>query len=126
MSTPAVSPTASDPKARQEYRDQWAKWWQTNAAKVDLPRLAQEPPQRGWTIISQMSTSRVYEIDRQGKERWALSDLQGPIDAQVLLSCRIFQVVRQALFKFGDVVPPVQDNIAIIPRHGVAESLNII
>ncbi len=84
-----TAPSSSEPKDRQEYRERWAKWWQANAAKVDLPKLAQEPPQRGWTILSQMSTSRVYEIDRQGKERWAINGLQGPIDAQVLPGDRV-------------------------------------
>jgi hypothetical protein len=85
---PAVPPS-SDSKAREKYRDHWAKWWQANAAKVDLPKLSQEPPQRGWTIISQMSTNRVYEMDRQGKERWTIGGLKGPIDAHVLPGERV-------------------------------------
>src|SRR5262249_48184709 len=84
-----VAPASLNDKERQDYHDRWAKWWQDNSAKVDLPNLAQEPPPRGWTIISQMSTNRVYEIDRQGKERWSLGDLQGPIDAHVLTGDRV-------------------------------------
>jgi hypothetical protein len=84
-----VAPSSLNEKERQDYRDRWAKWWEDNAAKADLPRLAEAPPLRGWTIIAQMSTNRVYEIDRQGKTRWTIDSLSGPIDAHVLPGDRV-------------------------------------
>ncbi len=75
--------------ARREYRDRWAKWWSDNAGKIDLARIDSDPPQRGWTVVAQMSTSKVYEIDRQGKVRWNIEGLSGPIDAQVLAGDRV-------------------------------------
>ena len=94
--------------ARKDYRERWAKWWGENGDKVDLARVEQDPPQRGWTVIAQMSTSKVYELDRQGKVRWTIEDLSGPIDAQLLpgdlictgtpagcvLGCMFFQTFR--------------------------------
>jgi hypothetical protein len=81
-STPGVS-------GRKEYRDRWVKWWQTNGAKAALTSLEHEPAQRGWTVVSQMSTNSVFEIDRKGKTRWTISDLAGPIDARVLPGDRV-------------------------------------
>ncbi len=83
------APASADEKERRLYRDRWAKWWAANAAKVDLVKIDQDPPQRGWTVIAQMSTSKVYEIDREGKVRWSVEGLQGPIDAQVLPGDRV-------------------------------------
>jgi hypothetical protein len=74
---------------RRDYRDRWAKWWSDSAAKVDLARIEHDPPQRGWTVVAQMSTSKVYEIDRQGKVRWSIDNLSGPIDAQALAGGRV-------------------------------------
>lgn len=75
--------------ARKDYRDRWVKWWNEYRDKVDLNRIEHDPPQRGWTVIAQMSTSKVYEIDRNGKVRWTLENLSGPIDAQLLPGDRV-------------------------------------
>jgi hypothetical protein len=75
--------------SRSEYRDRWLKWWNENSSKIDLSRLDQDSPQRGWTLIAQMSTSKVYEVDRQGKVRWTIENLSGPIDAQLLAGDRV-------------------------------------
>jgi HEAT repeat protein len=84
-----AAPASTDAKERQLYRERWAKWWEANAARVDLAKVAQTPPLRGWTVIAQMSTSKVYEIDRQGKVRWTIGNLSGPIDAYVLPGERV-------------------------------------
>ena len=84
-----AAPAANDPRERQLYRERWEKWWETNAARVDLGKVALAPPSRGWTIIAQMSTNKVYEIDRQGNVRWSIGNLSGPIDASVLAGERV-------------------------------------
>jgi hypothetical protein len=84
-----AAPASTDRKERQLYRERWAKWWEANAARVDLAKVALTPPLRGWTVIAQMSTSKVYEIDRQGKVRWTIGNLSGPIDAYVLPGERV-------------------------------------
>ncbi len=84
-----AAPSSPNQKERQDYHNRWAKWWEDNSAKVNLPKLAEDPPVRGWTVIAQMSTNRVYEIDRQGKVRWTIDGLLGPIDAHVLPGDRV-------------------------------------
>src|SRR5262249_24736201 len=84
-----AAPSSNDAQELQQYRERWARWWSANAAKVDLARLAHDPPQRGWAAVSQMRANRIYEIDRRGKERWAISGVSGPIDAQVLPGERV-------------------------------------
>jgi hypothetical protein len=84
-----ASPASNDLQERQLYRERWAKWWEQSAARVDLAKLSREPPSRGWTLIAQMSTSKVYEIDRQGKVRWSIGNLSGPIDAHVVAGERV-------------------------------------
>jgi outer membrane protein assembly factor BamB len=84
---PALDPAKEN--GRREYRDRWAKWWSDNAGKIDLSRVDSDPPQRGWTVVAQMSTSKVYELDRQGKVRWNIEGLSGPIDAQILTGDRL-------------------------------------
>lgn len=79
----------TEEQARKEYRQRWVKWWEENSARVDLARLDDEPAQRGWTVVAQMSTSKVYEVDRQGKVRWTIDNLGGPIDALMLPGDRV-------------------------------------
>jgi hypothetical protein len=79
---PDVLP-GSDATARQKYRDAWAAWWKVNAGRVDLARLS-APLSLGYTLICDTNRNRVYEIDRYGKERWAIENLQYPIDACTL------------------------------------------
>ena len=84
-----AAPASTDLKERQLYRERWTKWWEVNAARIDLAKVSQSPPLRGWTVIAQMSTSKVYEIDRKGKVRWTIDKLSGPIDAYVLPGERV-------------------------------------
>src|SRR5207237_10264302 len=74
---------ATKEPVRREYRDRWAKWWSDNAGKVDLARIENDPPQRGWTAVAQMSTSKVYEIDREDKVSWSIDNRSGPIATTV-------------------------------------------
>jgi HEAT repeat protein len=73
-------PTGTTPAERQKCRDAWAAWWKTNGERVDLARLISRPS-LGYVVIC--DAARVYEIDRNGKERWAFN-VQGPIDAAVV------------------------------------------
>jgi HEAT repeats/PQQ-like domain len=84
-----VAPVSTDDRERALYRDRWLRWWEASSGKINLARLVEDPPQRGWTLIAQMSTSKVYEIDRQGKVRWSVEGLSGPIDAQILPGNRV-------------------------------------
>ncbi len=71
---------------RRKCRDAWAAWWKVNAPLVDLGRLT-ESPLLGYTLIC--DADRVVEVDRQGKTRWSIGNLQFPTDAWVLPGNRV-------------------------------------
>ncbi|HEY7309320.1 MAG TPA: HEAT repeat domain-containing protein [Gemmataceae bacterium] len=70
---------------RKKYREAWSAWWKANAERVDLAKLT-DRPWYGYTLIC--DASRVYELDRHGKQRWTL-DVPSPIDAVVVARDRV-------------------------------------
>jgi HEAT repeat protein len=82
------TPLGTTMAEKKKCRDAWSAWWKDNSESADMTRLA-EPPQRGYTLICDCGRQRVLEIDRQGKERWAIKNLQGPVDAVLLPGSRI-------------------------------------
>src|SRR5579883_386261 len=73
---------------KKKCRDAWAAWWKVNADRVDLARLKSHP-MLGFTLICDIQGGRVYEVDRNGKERWSLTGLMGPSDAVVVAGNRV-------------------------------------
>jgi HEAT repeat protein len=65
---------------KKKCRDAWVAWWKLNLDRVDLARLKAHP-MLGFTLICDIQGGRVYEVDRNGKERWSLTGLMGPSDA---------------------------------------------
>jgi HEAT repeat protein len=84
---PQVS-LGAEPAERKKCRDAWAAWWKTNGERVDLGRLTSRPL-LGYTVVCNDGRSRVFEIDRQGKERWAIENVRGPVDALVVPGNRV-------------------------------------
>ncbi len=82
------TPAGTEPGDKKKCRDAWAAWWKINAARVDLGRL-KERPWYGYTLICDTARNRVYEIDRNGKERWAINNVVQPFDAVVLPGNRV-------------------------------------
>jgi hypothetical protein len=96
---PKVSPRANEVD-RREFRGAWRKWWQDHGDKVDLAVLTGVERRVGSTLIvaldqlravrpgagpaARVLTGRVSEIGRDGKVRWEITDLNYPIDAQVI------------------------------------------
>jgi HEAT repeat protein len=81
-SAPSVS-AGEKAEERKKYRDGWAAWWKANGDRIDLGRLS-NPPLLGYTLISDYQGNRIFEIGRDGKERWAIATVGGPVDAVVL------------------------------------------
>ncbi len=79
---PSVS-LGKDAAEKKKCRDAWLAWWKVNADRADLGRLRSHP-MLGFTVICDIGNGRVYEVDRAGKERWAITGLNGPSDAVVL------------------------------------------
>jgi HEAT repeat protein len=81
-------PLGSDTAARKKSRDAWAAWWKANAGRVDLGRLTARP-WFNFTVICDCSNNRVFEIDRNGKERWSIQGVLFPVDACVVGGNRV-------------------------------------
>jgi HEAT repeat protein/outer membrane protein assembly factor BamB len=82
------TPWGTDEAERKKSRDAWAAWWKENSARVDLTRLSSRP-WYGYTLLCDSSRNRVYEIDRNGKERWAIENVPFPVDAWVVNGNRV-------------------------------------
>ncbi len=81
-------PTPTKAEDAKKRRDAWAAWWKVNAGRIDPSRLAGNPS-LGYTLICDNGTNRVFEIDRNGKQRWSIGGLQNPVDAVVLPGNRV-------------------------------------
>jgi HEAT repeat protein len=77
------TPLPTDNAEKKKCRDAWAAWWKANAERVDLKHLS-DRPWYGYTVLCDSSNHRVYEIDRDGKERWAIAGVPFPVDAWVV------------------------------------------
>ncbi|MGH7222296.1 MAG: PQQ-binding-like beta-propeller repeat protein, partial [Gemmataceae bacterium] len=73
---------------KKKCRDAWAAWWKVNAGRVDLTRMRAHAL-LGYTLICDTRANRVYEIDRHGKQRWAIDNVALPTDAVVLPGNRV-------------------------------------
>jgi HEAT repeat protein/outer membrane protein assembly factor BamB len=86
-SAPAAS-AGEKPQERKKCRDAWAAWWKANGDRIDLA-LLRHPPLLGLTLLCDSSGKRVVEIDRHGKELWAIEKVGDPVDAVVLPGQRV-------------------------------------
>jgi hypothetical protein len=65
----------------------WKQWWQGDSAKIVMGEptvAASSGTVRGYTLLVQTENNTVTELDPDGKPRWKLTGLQGPVDALVL------------------------------------------
>jgi HEAT repeat protein len=81
-------PLGTEAAERKKCRDAWAAWWKVNANRVDLARLKARP-WYNFTLICDCGANRVFELDRSGKERWAIDGLNFPLDAWVIPGNRV-------------------------------------
>jgi HEAT repeat protein len=65
----------------------WKEWWQGNRDRVAMTSSfapSSGGSLRGFTLLVKPLASSVIELGPDGKQRWALTGLQFPLDAQVL------------------------------------------
>jgi hypothetical protein len=74
---------------RTKCRLAWEAWWDRHASQVDLARAAERHQGMGLTLCVEYNTGRVWECGRDGRLRWELTGLQGPMEAQVLPGGRV-------------------------------------
>jgi len=89
------TPSGTEPAERKKCRDAWAAWWKRNAGHADLTRLT-ERPWYGFTLLCDTGKNRVCELDRNGKERWAINNVALPADAVVVPGNRVLIAEYQA------------------------------
>jgi HEAT repeat protein len=70
----------------------WDAWWQGQKDKVNLARLNQSESYQGLRVISEYGwngraqVGKVWACGKDGKERWSIDGLQGPMDGHLLPS----------------------------------------
>jgi HEAT repeat protein len=87
---PNNMPSGDDARAKR--RDVWAKWWDEQGTKVallDRSAVYQAARYLGYTLLVQAQNNMISELDASGKERWKLTGLNSPQDAQVLPGDRV-------------------------------------
>lgn len=91
---PTVSVGSGEAADRRRSRDAWTTWWRDNADKVDLAKLSMADRPAGLTLIVaydgyNQGKGRVFEISADGRTRWQIDSVIGPVDAQVLPGNRV-------------------------------------
>jgi hypothetical protein len=87
---PAIDATRSgDAAARRKWRDAWAAWYREEGDRLDLARYEEGDRLLGLTLGIEYNTGRVWECGLDGKTRWEIKGLDGPMEAQVLTGNRV-------------------------------------
>jgi HEAT repeat protein len=93
--SPVQSIGTGEPESRKRAGEAWLGWWRDAGARVDLARIEDRQHVFGLTVIAELDSNRVWECGRDGKPRWKLENLQGPIDARVLPGGRVLIAENQ-------------------------------
>jgi HEAT repeat protein len=80
---------AGEGEDRKKLVTAWQTWWRDQGRQIDLGRAEQTDHHLGLTLLSEMDSNKVWESGPDGKPRWKLDRLQGPMDAQVLPGGRV-------------------------------------
>jgi HEAT repeat protein len=70
----------------------WDRWWNANKTRVVMvDRFSPTVRERyhGFTLLVQANNHQVVEVDKDNKQRWAITGLLNPWDAQVLPGNRV-------------------------------------
>jgi HEAT repeat protein len=89
---PTNLPSGDDNTARKKRQQAWAAWWKANGTRVQL--VERYPPAGaerylGHVLLVLTNNGEVLELDRDRKERWKLTGLSNPRDAEVVGNDRI-------------------------------------
>jgi|GEM_PF-332197 HEAT repeat protein len=89
---PTNLPSGDDNSSRKKRQQAWAAWWKANGAHVRL--VERYPPAGterylGHVLLVFTNNGEVVELDRDRKERWKLTGLSNPRDAEVVSNDRI-------------------------------------
>jgi hypothetical protein len=113
----------------KQLRDTWRDWWKESGEKIDFAKLDLKPQVLGRTLIIELGIrpggkggaggSKVYEIDKDGKELWHV-DTARAMDAKVVADDRVLicetRQVTERNTNNGEVVWQFQSEL---PVYGV-------
>jgi HEAT repeat protein len=93
---PPVDIAGGSADARRKAAAAWAGWWRERGSALDLAGVNLEDHRQGLTMICEYDSiiagrpgGQVWECGRDGKARWQITGLLGPMDAQVLPNGRV-------------------------------------
>jgi len=89
---PSVTLSNGDDETRRKCRESWETWWKDKGAMVDVAKLVDAEPLKGLTLVVEVdnnggfnsSAGRIWECGPDGKQRWEMTNVGGPVDVQVL------------------------------------------
>jgi HEAT repeat protein len=89
---PVVAAADTFRQRRQTAHDAWAAWYRARKGRLDLVNVDRRETYLGLRVICEFGINgkfnggggKVWECGRDGKERWKIEGLLGPMDAQVL------------------------------------------
>lgn len=89
---PTNLPSGDDNASRKKRQQAWTAWWKANGERLRL--VERYPPSGterylGYVVLALANSGEVIELDRDRKERWKLTGLMQPRDAEVLSNDRI-------------------------------------
>jgi outer membrane protein assembly factor BamB len=81
-------------ETRKKCHEAWVAWWKEAGPTLELRNLEEGGRYFGLALVSELvgnngTGNRIWEFGRDGKSRWEMPNLQGPIDAQVLPGGRV-------------------------------------
>jgi HEAT repeat protein len=93
-------PTLNSEEARKKYLLAWESWWKANGEKLDMAKIDLGKSMLGYTVIAQLGfrggkgkiarqNGKVFELDRAGKVRWTIENLNYPVCAEVVRGNRV-------------------------------------
>ncbi len=91
---PPATLFGNDGDGRKKAQAAWEKWLDGKGDGLKLTRLTDAEPMRGLTLIIEVdggnvAGGRIWECGPDGKQRWELTNLGGPVDVQVLPGGRL-------------------------------------
>jgi hypothetical protein len=94
LEMPPATISGADDAGRKMAQAAWEKWFAAKGDKVKLSRLTETAPLRGRTIIAEVdgggtAQGRIWECGPDGKQRWEMNEVGGPVDIQILPGDRL-------------------------------------
>jgi hypothetical protein len=75
-------------ESKKEFREAWMKWWKEQGEKLDLKTALKDTP-RDYTLVVLLDEGEVLELDPKDKERFRMSKVAFPLDAQTIPGDRV-------------------------------------